>query len=135
MSLPQADRQRTPTDIQTAPAGTGAAMDLQTEWQRPRDTHPTGKVLRKEQARGVREDFLRLVASGMSVNRACLQMRILRFYLYEWRQQHPGFAKAWERAKAQGAFERLRVIMARQGLALTVAPLKLRPPWSPGPRN
>jgi hypothetical protein len=84
-------------------------------------------VLRKEQAWELREEFLRLVASGVPIYRACLQMRILRFYLYEWRQRHPGFAKDWERAKAQGALGRLRVIMARQGLGVTVGPL--RPPW------
>jgi hypothetical protein len=43
-----------------------------------------------------------LAASGGNVSRACQAVDIARMTAYEWRDEDPAFAAAWERAKAIG---------------------------------
>lgn len=43
-----------------------------------------------------------LAASGGNVSRACEAVDICRMTAYEWRENDPAFATAWDRAKAIG---------------------------------
>lgn len=43
-----------------------------------------------------------LSEAGGNVTRACKAVDISRQIAYEWREENPAFAQAWDRAKAQG---------------------------------
>lgn len=63
-------------------------------------------------------EFLEALASTCSVAKACTIAKITRQRVYEWREEDPDFAIAWERAKQLGAdvLEDEAVRRAHQGI-------------------